>query len=218
VRQPLRTLQAFIPVRGISTELIDVLKDELNVKEVQFLQRSEQLVALKAQPNFRVLGKRFGAKTQEAAARIRDLVNDALKAFREGSPLRIEVGGEVHELLPDEVDVREEPQGELVVETDAGYTIALDPQIDEPLRKEGIAREIVSRIQRLRRDSGLEVSDRIRLTIWAEGDALSAVQEHKEYIAHETLATDIRIASWTDGPGTTVELDGLNARIALERV
>ncbi|MGQ0560253.1 MAG: class I tRNA ligase family protein, partial [Gemmatimonadota bacterium] len=218
VRQPLRSLQAYIPVRGIAEELIAVLKDELNVKEVHFLQRSEQLVALRAQPNFRVLGKRFGARTQEAATRVRDLMSEALRRFREGSPLRIEVGGEIHELLPDEVEVREEPHADLVVESAGGYTIALDPEIDEELRKEGIAREVVSRVQRLRRDSGLEVSDRIRLFVVAEGDALEAVRQYKDYIAHETLATELELEAGAAGRGVSVELDGSSARIALEAV
>jgi isoleucyl-tRNA synthetase len=203
-------------VRDVSAELIAVLKDELNVKEVHFLQRSEELVALRAQPNFRVLGKRFGAKTQEAAARVKELMSDTLRLFREGSPLQIEVGGEVHELLPDEVDVREEPRGELVVESDAGYTIALDPELDDALRKEGIAREVVSRVQRLRRDSGLEVSDRIRLMVGADGDAYEAVREFSEYISHETLATELKLEAYDASAGAEIELDGSAVRIALE--
>jgi isoleucyl-tRNA synthetase len=218
VRQPLRTLQAFIPVRDVSEELISVLKEELNVKEVQFLQRSEELVALRAQPNFRVLGKRFGGRTQEAATRVKELVSDALRGFREGSPLRIEVGGEVHELLPEEVDVREEPKGDLVVESDAGYTIALDPEIDEALRHEGLAREIVNRVQRLRKDSGLDVSDRIKLRVAADGEVFSAAQSHRDYIASETLARDIEVMPLETGDGATVDLDGHNVKLSLDRV
>ncbi|HUP88022.1 MAG TPA: isoleucine--tRNA ligase [Longimicrobiales bacterium] len=219
VRQPLRKLQAFIPVRDISMDLIDVLKEELNVKEVHFLQRSEELVALRAQPNFRVLGKRFGAQTQEAAGRIRDLVSDALRQFREGEPLRIEVGGEIYELLSEEVDVREEPKGDMVVETEHGFTVALDPEIDEALRNEGIAREIVSRVQRIRRDSGLEVSDRIALTVVAEGDVLAAVREHQTYIGHETLAEEVSVTSEAHVSDALhdVELDGLTARIEVRK-
>jgi isoleucyl-tRNA synthetase len=221
VRQPLRTLQAFSPVHDISDELVAVLKDELNVKEVHFLQRSEELVALRAHPNFRVLGKRFGGQTQAAAAAVRDLDNAALRGFREGGPLRINVNGETFDLTVEEVEVREEPRGELVVESDAGFTIALDPQVDESLRKEGMAREIVSRIQRLRRDSGLEVSDRIRLTMVATEEALAAIEAYREYIAHETLAEELIIVSTApedDEKLKDVELDGMRVRIAVERL
>ena len=219
VRQPLRTLHAFTPVGNLSEELVAVLRDELNVKQVHFLQRSEDLVAFKAHPNFRVLGKRFGGKTQEAAARVRELGSGELSAFRNGQPLRIEVGGEVFELSAEEIEIREEPLGELLVESDAGYTIALDPHIDEELRLEGIAREVVSRIQRLRRDSGLEVSDRIRLVIAAEGEAATALRLYRDYIAHETLAEQLELADFSSmNDGQEVELDGMRLRIALSAV
>jgi isoleucyl-tRNA synthetase len=219
VRQPLRTLQAFMPVRDVSAELVAVLKEELNLKQVQFLQRSEDLVALRANPNFRTMGKRFGARTQEAAGRVRMLANDALRRFREGEPLRIEVGGESYDLTSEEVDVREEPKGELVVESDAGFTVALDPKIDDELRMEGIAREIISRVQRLRRDAGLDVSDRIRLIVIAEGEVLQAAKAHQQYIAHETLAAqiDVGVAGSGTEPLQDVELDGVKARIGVAR-
>jgi isoleucyl-tRNA synthetase len=218
VRQPLRTLHAFTPVTGLSDELVAALRDELNVKEVHFLQRSEDLVAFKAQPNFRVMGKRFGARMQEAATRVRELPSAELAAFRSGSPLAIEVGGERFELSGEEIELREEPLGDLLVESDAGYTIALDPRIDEELRLEGIAREVVSRIQRLRRDTGLEVSDRIRLSIAAEGDAAVAIEQYRDYVAHETLAEQVELNKNADSDAHEVELDGLRLRIALSAV
>jgi isoleucyl-tRNA synthetase len=215
VRQPLRTLHAFTPVKDLSEELVAVLRDELNVKEVHFLQRSEELVAFKAQPNFRVLGKRFGGKTQQAAARVRELPSADISAFRGGAPLRIEVDGETFDLNADEIEIREEPLGDLLVESDAGYTVALDPQIDDELRLEGIAREVVSRVQRMRRDSGLEVSDRIRLEIAAQGDVATALEQHRAYVAHETLAEHVELGESVAGSGTEVELDGARLRIAL---
>jgi isoleucyl-tRNA synthetase len=215
VRQPLRTLHAFTPVKDLSAELVAVLRDELNVKEVHFLQRSEELVAFRAQPNFRVLGKRFGGKTQEAATRVREVPSADISAFKGGAPLRIEVGGESFELTAEEIEIREEPLGELLVESDGGYTVALDPHIDEELRLEGLAREVVSRIQRLRRDSGLEVSDRIRLEIAAQGDVATALAQHREYVAHETLAEHVELGEAVADKGTEVELDGARLRIAL---
>ncbi|HET9441510.1 MAG TPA: class I tRNA ligase family protein, partial [Longimicrobiales bacterium] len=218
VRQPLRTLHAFTPVTNLAEELVAVLRDELNVKEVHFLQRSEELVAFRAQPNFRVLGKRFGGQTQEAAARIRELPSAELAGFRNGEPLRIEVGGEVFALGAEEIEIREEPLGELIVESDVGFTIALDAHIDEALRLEGIAREVVSRIQRLRRDSGLAVSDRIRLVIAAEGEVATALEQHREYVAHETLAEHVELDAKATGAGHEVELDGARVRIGLSVV
>ncbi len=217
VRQPLRTLHAFTPVTDLSDELVAVLRDELNVKEVHFLQRSEDLVAYRAQPNFRVLGKRFGPRTQQAAATIRELPSAQLSAFRAGAPLVIEVDGERFELAADEIDMREEPLGDLIVESDAGYTVALDPTVDDELRMEGIAREVVSRVQRLRRDRGLHVSDRIRLFISAEGEAATALDRYRDYVAHETLAEDVQLGQ-ESGDAQDVELDGMQLRIGLTAV
>jgi isoleucyl-tRNA synthetase len=224
VRQPLRTLYAVVP-RGaqLSEALLDVVRDELNVKEVRFLQAAEELVTFSATPNFRVLGKRFGSRTQQAAQTIRELETGALQAFRAGIELTIVVDGESFALSAEEVDVREHARGELVVESDAGFTVALDPTIDDELRLEGIARELVNRIQRLRRDSGLAVSDRIRLGIFGGPELLLAVANHGTYVSAETLA--VELVTGTDIPiGTSftvvqdVELDGTPARIALEVV
>jgi len=222
VRQPLRTLYAVVP-EGVHLDetLLEVARDELNVKEVRFLQAAEELVTLSAVPNFRVIGKRFGARTQAAAARIRELSTDALLAFRRGGRLTIELDGETFDLSAEELEIRQQARGEMVVESDEGFTIALDPAIDEELRYEGIARELVNRIQRIRRDSGLEVSDRIRLRVRGDAHVQEAFERHRGYIAHETLAVE---AEWIDDPkalpagAQDVDVDGLRATLALEPI
>jgi len=222
VRQPMRTLYAVVP-RGAQLDdtLLELVRDELNVKEVRFLQAAEELVTFSATPNFRVLGKRFGPRTQQAAQKIRELTSATLQAFRASGTLSIDVEGESFALASEEVEVREHARGELVVESDAGFTVALDPAIDEELRLEGLARELVNRIQRLRRDSGLAVSDRIVLGVFGGPDLLKEVAAQQDYIAGETLA--VEVLTGTDIPSGTsfavvqdVELDGTPARIALE--
>jgi isoleucyl-tRNA synthetase len=199
-----------------------VLRGELNVKRVRFLQRAEELVALRAQPSFRVLGKRFGPRTQEAAAAIRALDSDRLIAFRGGGALTIELDGEQHTLSAEEVEIREEPRGDVVVESGGGFTVALDPTIDEVLRLEGLARELVSRIQRLRREHGFAVSDRIRLGIFAEAAVAEATERHRAYIAGETLAVELQSGAVVPERAYAagvheVDLDGATAWIGLER-
>ncbi|HSL69134.1 MAG TPA: class I tRNA ligase family protein, partial [Longimicrobiales bacterium] len=222
VRQPLRTLYAVVP-QGLKLNdaLLEVVRDELNIKDVSFLQAAEELVAYTATPSFRTIGKRFGARTQSAAQKIRELDSAALQAFRSGASLAIELDGERFELSAEELEVREHARGDLVVETDAGFTVALDPAVDDELRMEGLARELVNRIQRLRRDSGLAVSDRIRLRVLGDSEITAAVEQHRDYICGETLA--VELVSGTDiSTGTDlavvhdVELDGTRARIALE--
>jgi isoleucyl-tRNA synthetase len=222
VRQPLPALHAVLPpgVR-LTDALLSILKDELNVKEVIVEGQAEDLVTYRASPNFRVIGKRFGGRTQKAADRIRELPTDALAAFRSGAALSIELDGETFGLSVEEVELKEEPRGELVVESDGGYTVALDVAVDEALRLEGIAREMVNRIQRLRRDAGLEVSDRIRLGIFGNSQVRDAVDRHGEAMARDTLATDIVCAAEpADGAFGALDeanLDGIVVRIGLAR-
>jgi isoleucyl-tRNA synthetase len=221
VRQPLGTLHAVVPDSSVmSADLLLVLRDELNIRQVQFLQGTGDLVTLRAEPNFKQLGRRFGPGTQEAARRIRELDAEQLRAWSAGEPVAVEVAGSVHVLEPGDLDVLEQAAGELVVETDEGCTIALDPAITEELRLEGLARELVNRIQRLRKESGLEVSDRIRLGVFGAGDVQRAVEEHGAYIAAETLATEVESGA-EPGDGRTdahyVNVDGVEARIAVRR-
>ena len=222
VRQPLGTLQAVVADESLMTpELLDVLKDELNVKRVQFLQAAGDLVSLRAQPNFRQIGRRFGSSTQEAAQRIRELDAAALRGYRRGDAVTIEVAGGLHALEQGDLDIVEDAAGELVVATDEGCTIALDPAIDEPLRLEGIARELVNRIQRLRKDSGLAVSDRIDLGIFGGDEVLRSLAAHEDYVARETLALSVAAADaadegWRDEV-QEVDLDGIAVRIGVRR-
>ncbi len=218
VRQPLRTLHAVVP-RGlyVRPELLDVLKAELNVKQVEFALGAESFVALTAQPNFRALGKRFGKRTPDVAERVRALPADALARFMSGGELAIDLDGEHIVLGADEVEVRQSSRGELVVQSDGGYTVALDPVLDDELRLEGLARELVNRIQRLRRDAGLAVSDRIDLAIDASGALEEAARRHADAIAREVLAVSFEV----DGAGRDgweeIEVEGTRARVSLLR-
>jgi len=220
VRQPLGRVQAVTPgaVRPRS-ELIELLKDELNVKEVEFLNSAEGLVSVEAKPNYRVLGPRFQKRTEQAAQQIRALDDSALSQYLSGEDVAIEVDGERFVLQPGEVDVVEEAGGGLTVQSDAGYTAALDPTLDDALIQEGLARELVNRIQRFRRDAGLEVSDRIVLGLDADPEVLEAAREHEAFVCGETLALSL-------SPGARdqafdhqreVELDGRTVWLALSR-
>ncbi len=219
VRQPLRTLYAVTPRKlELTSELLAVLKDELNVKAVEFMDEAEALVTLEAKPNFRTLGQSYGSHTQEAAAAIRALSSDALSGFARGDQVVIDVAGESHDLQRDDLEVMQVAKGALVVEAGDGFTVALDPEIGEELRLEGLSRELVNRTQRLRRDAGLEVSDRISLWITGDEDAIHAARRHGDYIAGETLAVELEVAAAPEREGIhvrDVELDDVVARIAL---
>jgi len=220
VRQPLRTLEVVLPEgRELDGEILELVKEELNVKEVRFLTTSDSLVHLVARPNFRSLGPRFQKDAEAAATAIRGLGSGDLEDFQAGEPLEIQVGGASRRLVPDDLQIVEEGAGDRVLRTEGGLTVALDPTVDDELRREGLARELVNRIQRLRRDAGLEVTDRIRLAVYGPGEIQGAALEHEPFIVGETLAVELEVGREGDGHlhSREVELDGIPATIALER-
>ncbi|MBT8338067.1 MAG: isoleucine--tRNA ligase [Gemmatimonadetes bacterium] len=222
VRQPLRTLQAVVPgALELREEVLESVRDELNVKDIAFLSSAQGLVHLEARPNYRALGPRFGKSTNDAAQVIRALDGSVLAAYRDGGEAHFELDGERHRLEPGDLEVVEAAEGDLVVRSENGHTVALDPTLDDDLRAEGMARELVNRIQRLRKDSGLEVTDRIRLGIFGPDDVSGPASAWREFIAGETLAVAVEIAA--DGAGEwdgfrEVDLDGISAHIGVARV
>jgi isoleucyl-tRNA synthetase len=220
VRQPLSRLVAVVPGgRALAPDVLAVVRDELNVKRVEFLTSADALVRLVARPSFRALGPRFGKVTNEAAAAIRALPQAALARYRDGGAVDIEVAGDAHRLEPGDLEVAQEASSGLVVKAEAGYTVALDPALDDELVSEGVARELVNRIQRLRKDAGLEITDRIELAIGGPDVIRSAAARHESFIGGETLAVVVTV--WPGAPQyefphvREVDIDGTPATIGL---
>jgi isoleucyl-tRNA synthetase len=224
VRQPLSRMVCVLPrhdatMDALVHELTPLLAAELNVKSVEFATSSDALVSLEAKPNFRALGQRWGKETPRAAAAVAALSTDTLRAFERGEPVIIGVDGTDHALTSDEVTIHRRASGPLTVQEDGARFAAIDATVTPELRSEGIAREMVSRVQRLRKDTGLAVSDRIRLQI-AGPDALRAIAEqHRQWIAGEVLARELIVtdALSADPSAIALELDGMTAHIALTR-
>ncbi len=212
VRQPLGSLQAVVPGgRRPGPELEAILRQELNVKEVVFPSGSDHIIRLSAKPEFGKLGPRFGSLTPRVARAIADLDADSVRRLESGEAASVTVDGEVFEVRAEDVTVVEEASGSLKVQAHEGYLVGLDASITPELEAEGLTREVVSRVQRLRRDSGLEVSDRIRLGLAASpGRLAAAVEAHGDYIAGETLAVAV-----TRDLGDTEELEH-TARVEIE--
>jgi isoleucyl-tRNA synthetase len=221
VRQPLGVVYAVVP-EGYATgdELLAILRDELNVKRVEFMDHAEELVTFSAKPNFKVLGTRHGKATPRVGDAIRALSSDQLAAFRAGGPLEVEVDGERRVLQADELEILQGARGDFRVQAQGGFTLALDPTLTDQLREEGLARELINRIQKARKDSGFEVSDRIALVTTGEPAIQSAVLNQAEFIKGETLAVEL-----SSDPGAAtpeyrrfeVDLDGVTGTIWLAR-
>ncbi|MEO8194174.1 MAG: isoleucine--tRNA ligase [Gemmatimonadales bacterium] len=226
VRQPLSRMVCVVPTTAAAgavgkemTALIPLLAGELNVKQVSFLSSADDLVQLEAKANFRSLGKKFGKETPLAASAVAALTSEALMAFERGEPLAISVGNESRELDRDDLTIVRRASGELIVKEAAGYFAAIDPAVTLELRMEGLAREVVSRIQRMRKESGLAVSDRITVAITGTEELEAAVRLHQQRIAEEVLARGITVGDDARkfNAAQSVDIDGHPAGIALER-
>ena len=223
VRQPLGVLYAVVPGKiALSEELLEILRDELNVHRVEFLGKAEELVTLSAKPNFKSVGKAHGKNTQLAAEAIRSLTSDQLAAFRRGEEVFYQVDGVTWPLAETDLEIIQTAQGDFAIQAEGGFTIALDPEITPELRLEGLARELVNRVQNLRKESGLEVTDRIRLGVFGDGEILDVMARFTDFVARETLAVETEVGAATDFHGydvdREVDLDGVPATIALARV
>jgi len=232
VRQPLARMLCVVPVPAVALrgpasraeatleELSPLLGAELNIKKIEFISSADDLVTLKARPNFRSLGKKFGKNTPLAAEAVQALTGEALREFEAGKPLYVAVGNDSHELSAEDLTVVRRASGEMVVKEESGYFAALDPVVTRELRLEGLARELVSRVQRLRKELGFAVSDRVTLSVGGPVEIQEAVKAFQKWIADEVLARRVTVGERMEGTHAThtFDLDGQNVEVALERV
>jgi isoleucyl-tRNA synthetase len=230
VRQPLGRMVCVVPLPGLRgpeapaeamlEELSPLLAAELNIKKVEFISSAGNLVTLEARPNFRSLGKKFGKNTPLASEAVQALGSEALRDFEAGKPLYVSVENESRELSAEDLTVVRRASGELVVKEESGYFAALDPVVTPELRLEGLARELVSRIQKLRKELGFAVSDRITLFVGANAEIQEAMKASQKWIADEVLAVRVSIGDKIEGLHAThaFDLDGQSVEVALERV
>ena len=219
VRQPLSAMQVAVPARfrgPLFDELLALLQSEVNVRAVSPVASDADLVRLKAKPNFRALGKKFGKRTQEAAAAVAKLDVHALRMLEEGGTASLDGLGDVS---ADEVQVEREVTSDWLVQSDGPYVVALDPVITDELRTEGLAREVVNRVQRMRKEAGYEYTTRIRLWVTGDEQVQRAVAAHTGFIRDETLARELEVGTRGTTPDLEqqVDLDGVSAILGIQR-
>ena len=223
VRQPLSRRVCVVPdfKAGELEDLLPLLASELNVKRVEFAESGSALATLVGKANYRSLGKRFGKRTPDAAKIVESLANEQLLAFERGETVTIDVDGTSYPLLPEDVTIVRHASGSLLVREENGLFAALDPTITPELRREGMARELVSKIQQMRKAARFAVSDRVRLDLEGGPELAAVVQEYETYIAGEVLANEVTVAGGlaeTADAVQTIVLDAGSVRIALTRV
>lgn len=196
VRQPLRKILVPIlqeHVREKFENVKELLLSEVNIKEIEYITDTSGILVKSIKPNFKLLGKKLGKNMKEAAAQIAQFSDQDIAAIEQEGRKTIQVGGEAYDLLLEEVDINSEDIPGWLVVSESGLTIALDISVDEPLRNEGYARELVNKIQNLRKDTGLEVTDKISIKIKQEPALQQAIDEYKEYISKQTLAKELEV-------------------------
>jgi len=216
VRQPLPA--AVIVATGAEKNAIeraaDIVREELNVRELRFVSNADELGQLEVKPNYRSLGPRFGSQMPLVASAVAGLDGaHVTSALREGATVGISIGGQEHELTGEDLLIGMKPLAGYEVEREGSHAVALELAIDEALRAEGWANDIVHAVQGARRDAGLEVTDRIVLTLDGDEGLLAAARAHQPYIAAETLAREVSYQS-LDG-AQPVRIDGRELRIGV---
>lgn len=185
-----------------------LIAEELNVKEVVFHESDKDFVILKAKPNFRVLGKKVGKMMPAVQKRMGALSTEELGKLFKGLDISIDVEGKPVEITSEDVEVERLVKEGLIADTVGEVTIALDTTLTEPLLLEGLAREIVNKVNTIRRDSKFDVSDRVKITIDTTPRLKKAFELHKDWISQEVLATEVRF-----GPLANEEWD-LNGELS----
>lgn len=217
VRQPLQ--KAVIPAPDADTlaallHVQDLIKSEVNVKELVIVRAEDSEIRLvkKIKPNFKVLGKKVGGKMKELAAAIGRMTQDEIAQMEQAGVFTLCD----YALTAEDVEIITEDMPGWLVANNGVLTIALDIELTEALVEEGVARELVNRIQNLRKSSGLEITDRIEVSIERREEVVGAVSHCNEYIASQVLATSLTLADGlTDG--TEVEMDGYKLHIVIRK-
>jgi isoleucyl-tRNA synthetase len=219
VRQPLS--EAVVVAAEREREAIGrfegLVLDELNVKRVRYVSEADELGRFELKPSYRTLGPRFGKDMPQVAAAVAGLDPDhAARTLRDGGEVHIAIDGRDHALAADDVQLALQPLEGYQVERSGTHAVALNLELDDDLRREGLAREVVHAIQNARRDAGLEVEDRIALTLWGDDALLDAVRAHEPYVTGETLATSLDVSP-SEPNGATASIDGRELLISLAR-
>lgn len=217
VRQPLQCIM--IPaIDDVQKQHIEAVKDlvlnEVNVKELNFVEGTGVLVK-KVKCNFRTMGKKYGKLMKGIAAQTSVLSQEEIVAFERSGELRLNVDGQDVTVLVDDVEIINEDIPGWLVANDGNLTVALEVELNDELRNEGIARELINRIQNLRKECGLEITDRVNVTISPSENINAAINAFADYIKGQVLADNIVIA---DNDGCEIDLDDITARIKVEKV
>ena len=219
VRQPLQKIM--IPVLDEKQKqeieaVADLIKSEVNVKEIDLLTDASGILVKQIKPNFKVLGPKYGQEMKRIAAAVAKLNQEDIQKIEQEGELSIQIENKSIILQLQDVEITSQDIEGWLVASSGSLTVALDVTINENLRKEGIARELVNRIQNMRKDSGFDVTDKIDIKILKDGYVEKAVADNLEYIKTETLTAELDFEETLD-VGTAIAFDEVNTKLFIEK-
>lgn len=221
VRQPLSRI--LIPIlqpkmKAQIQAVEDLIKNEVNIKAVEYIEDTSGVVVKTIKPNFKKLGKEYGAKLKEIGNAIANLTAEDITAIERANAFDLKLAdGTVIPITAEDVEIRSQDIPGWSVASEGGLTVALDITLSDELRQEGIARDVVNRVQNLRKDMGLEVQDKIRITVQISDELInSALRSNQEYICTETQALSLNLVETLTG-GTEVEMDEQTLIMKIEK-
>ncbi|MCL8007869.1 isoleucine--tRNA ligase [Gelidibacter japonicus] len=219
VRQPLQKIMIPISSEAQKNEILavaDLIKSEVNVKEIEVLEDASDILVKQIKPNFKVLGPRFGQDMKAIAQVISGFDAKNIKEIEQNGTLDVEVNGKSIILELSDVEITSQDIEGWLVASSGPLTVALDVTITEELRKEGIARELVNRIQNLRKDSGYELTDRIVVHFQEDEHIINAINTNLDYIKTETLTEKLEILEHLDN-GIEIAFDDVNTKLFIKK-
>jgi isoleucyl-tRNA synthetase len=220
VRQPLQKIM--IPVDNEAQKeailaVANLIKNEVNIKEIQILDDATTVLIKQIKPNFKTLGPKFGKDMRFIAAEVQKFTQEDINKIEKDKNILLDIHGKNITLELSDVEISSKDIEGWLVANEGSLTVALDVTITEDLRKEGVARELVNRIQNARKDTGLEVTDKIKLTVLNFENLQKSITDNKTYIMSETLTKELVFVD-TLSNGTEIEFDTIKSRILIEKI
>ncbi len=219
VRQPLSRI--LIPILDKKTKdqiqaVEDIILNEVNIKSIEYVDNTSGIFVKKSKPNFRKLGQKYGPKMKELSKLIASLDQDAIMKYEESGSLSMILDGQQIVLAEDDLLIQSEDIPGWTVATEGGITVALDINITDELQKEGIARDLVNRIQNLRKDQGMDVQDKIKILVDDENQIVTdSILANRKYICEETQANELDVVAGIQNY-KEIEIDDVSIKLSIE--
>jgi len=219
VRQPLQRIMIPILDEKQKEEILavaDLIKSEVNVKSIELIDDASGLLVKQVKPNFKVLGPRYGKDMKAVVEVINNFTAKDIETVDRDGEIAVEINKKMINLASTDVIITSQDIEGWLVASNGNITVALDVSISDELKKEGIARELVNRIQNLRKDSGFEVTDTIDVTLLKDGIVEDAVNQNLSYIKNETLTANLEFVDVID-IGTEIEFDDITTKLCIKK-